>query len=105
MKHNKNEAKTPSDLLDDLRSLVSEAEKMMTDSVVAPTEEAVNTLRERFKATQARLADVYADTKRHVSAGAHYTDETIRAHPYPALAIAVGVGALLGMLIGRRCNR
>jgi ElaB/YqjD/DUF883 family membrane-anchored ribosome-binding protein len=105
MKHTNNEAKTPSDLLDDLRSLVSEAEKMMTDSVVAPTEEAVNTLRERFKSTQARLADIYADTKRHVSAGAHYTDETIRAHPYPALAVAVGVGALLGVLVGRRCNR
>ena len=105
MKHTRNDNKSPADLLDDLRSLVSEAEKLMTDSVVAPTEEAVNTLRERFKSTQARLADVYADTKRQVVAGAHYTDETIRANPYPALAVAVGVGALLGVLIGRRCNR
>jgi len=105
MKHTRNDNKTPSDLLDDLRSLVAEAEKVMTDTVVAPTDEAVNTLRERFRATQARLADVYADTKRHVSAGAHYTDEAIREHPYPALAVALGVGALLGVLIGRRCGR
>lgn len=105
MKHPKNDAKSPSDLLDDLRSLVGEAEKLMSDTVVAPTEEAVHSLRERFKSTQARLVDVYDDTKRQVVAGAHYTDETIRAHPYPALAVAVGVGALLGVLIGRRCDR
>jgi len=37
-----------------------------------------------------------------VVAGAHYTDETIRAHPYPSIAIAIGAGALIGLLIGRR---
>ena len=105
MKNTRNQNKTPSDLLDDLRSLVGEAEKLMSDTVVAPTEDAVNSLRERFRSTQAHLADVYADTKRQVVAGAHYTDETIRAHPYPSLAVAVGVGALLGVLIGRRCDR
>lgn len=105
MKNSSLENKTPSDLLDELRSLVKEAEQLMTDKVVAPTEDAVSTLRERFRVTQARLSDVYADAKRHVAAGAHYTDETIRAHPYPALAVAVGIGALLGVLIGRRCSR
>jgi len=105
MKNAKTESTKPSDLLDELRSLVAEAERLMSDTVVAPTAEAVSSLRERFRATQDRLADFYADTRRHVVAGAHYTDETIRAHPYPALAVAVGVGALLGILIGRRCDR
>jgi ElaB/YqjD/DUF883 family membrane-anchored ribosome-binding protein len=78
---------------------------MMSDQVVAPTADAVGALRERFKVTQARLADLYADTKDRVIAGARYTDESIRAHPYPSLAIALGLGALAGVLIGRRCNR
>jgi len=96
---------TPNELLDELRSLVAEAEKLMSDQVATPTVEAVSALRDRFKVTQARLAELYADTKDRVIAGARYTDESIRAHPYPSLAIALGVGALAGVLIGRRCGR
>lgn len=105
MNKNRIDTMTPSDLLDELRSLVAEAEKMMSDNVVTPTSETVSALRERFRVTQARLADLYADTRRHVVAGAHYTDETIRAHPYPSIAIAIGAGALIGLLIGRRSGR
>jgi len=102
MNKNRIDTMTPSDLLEELRSLVTEAEKMMSDNLVTPTSEAVSALRERFRITQDRLADLYADTRRHVVAGAHYTDETIRAHPYPSIAIAIGAGALIGLLIGRR---
>jgi len=35
-------------------------------------------------------------------AGARATDEAIHEHPYRALAIGIGVGALAGYLIGRR---
>jgi ElaB/YqjD/DUF883 family membrane-anchored ribosome-binding protein len=38
-------------------------------------------------------------------AGAKATDEAVRAHPWQAVAIGVGVGALIGYLAGRRCNR
>jgi ElaB/YqjD/DUF883 family membrane-anchored ribosome-binding protein len=38
-------------------------------------------------------------------AGAKATDEAVRSHPYQAIAIGVGVGALIGYLAARRCCR
>jgi len=104
MKNNKSTAQTPKDLLNDLRTLVSEAETMMSQSVGEHTDEAMATLRERFEAAQERLADLYDGARKKVVAGAKYTDETIRANPYQSIAIAAGVGLLVGVLLGRRSN-
>jgi ElaB/YqjD/DUF883 family membrane-anchored ribosome-binding protein len=38
-------------------------------------------------------------------AGAKAADEAVHEHPYQAIAIGVGVGALLGYLLARRCSR
>jgi ElaB/YqjD/DUF883 family membrane-anchored ribosome-binding protein len=95
-------AQTPQDLLDDLHTLVGEAEKMMGDSVSEHTEDAISALRSRFDAAQERLAELYTGARKKVVAGAKYTDETIRANPYQSLAIAAGIGLLVGVLVGRR---
>lgn len=103
MKNNQDStAQTPQDLLNDLRTLVLEAEKMMGDSVSEHSADALSALRSRFDATQERLGEYYATAKKKVVAGARYTDETIRANPYQAIAIAAGVGLLAGILLGRR---
>lgn len=52
-----------------------------------------------------RLGEVYASAKKNISAGAQHTDEAIRANPYQSMAIAVGVGLLIGVLIGRRSSK
>ena len=100
---NRNDASvlTPADLLNDLRSLVVEAEKMTAASIGEHTEEALDSLRERFVAAQERCADLYAGARKKVIAGAKYTDETIRENPYQSLAVAVGVGVVIGVLVGR----
>ena len=95
-------AQTPKDLLDDLRSLVSEAEKMLGDSLTEHSEDAVSALRSRFDAAQERMGELYAGARKRVVAGAKCTDEAIRANPYQSLAIAAGVGVLVGVLLGRR---
>ena len=95
-------AQTPKDLLNDLHDLVSEAEKMMSDSIGEHTEDALTSLRARFDSAQERFADIYAGARKRVVAGAKYTDETIRANPYQSIAIAAGVGLLVGVLVGRR---
>jgi len=102
MKNNTETAQTPKDLLNDLHALVAEAEKMMGDSLSEHTEDAVSALRSRFDAAQERFADLYAGARKRVVAGAKYTDETIRANPYQSIAIAAGVGLLVGVLLGRR---
>jgi ElaB/YqjD/DUF883 family membrane-anchored ribosome-binding protein len=97
-------AQTPEELLQDLRALVSEAEAMLGNSLTEHSAEAVASLRARYEATQERLAELYAGAKKKVVAGARYTDEAIREHPYQAIAIAAGVGLLVGVLLGRNSN-
>ena len=56
----------------------------------------LETLAEDARALMAATADV---------AGDKADDETVRANPCQAIAIGVGVGALIGYLIGRKCSR
>ncbi len=107
MKNNKSDSATqsPEALLEDLRSLVSEAEKMMGDTLTEHSEDAVSALRSRFNAAQERLGEFYTGARKKVVAGAKYTDEAIRANPYQSLAIALGAGLLVGVLLGRRSSK
>ena len=102
MKNNKDTAQTPKELLHDLQALVADAEAMIADSATEHTADAIDSLRARFAAAQERFTDAYAGARKKVIAGAKYTDEAIRENPYQSLAIALGVGVLVGVLIGRR---
>ena len=102
MKNNKNTAQTPKELLHDLNALVAEAEKMVGDSITEHSAEVVDSLRERFSDAQERFNEAYAGARKKVIAGAKYTDATIRENPYQSLAVAAGVGLLIGILLGRR---
>jgi ElaB/YqjD/DUF883 family membrane-anchored ribosome-binding protein len=102
MKNNKEHAHTPAELLTELKTLVAEAETMMADSLSEHTADALGNLRDRFSAAQERFSEMYDRTKKKVVAGAKYTDSTIRENPYQSIAIALGVGVLLGLVVGRR---
>ena len=102
MKNNKVTAHTPKELFNEMQALVAEAQSMMADSVSEHTADAVDALRSRFESAQERFADVYAGARKKVIAGAKCTDEAIRENPYQSIAIAAGVGLLLGVLLGRR---
>lgn len=104
MKKNKDTAQTPKELLNDLHTLVAEAEKMMGDSLTEHTADAVDALRTRYDAAQERISEMYEGARTKVVAGAKCTDTAIRENPYQALAIAAGVGLLAGILLGRRSN-
>jgi ElaB/YqjD/DUF883 family membrane-anchored ribosome-binding protein len=93
---------TPKELISELQALVAEAQTMLAGSVTEHSAEAIEALRQRFVAAQERLSVAYEQAKTKVVAGAKATDATIRENPYQSIAIAVGVGLLLGMLIGRR---
>jgi len=95
-------AQTPKELLNDLRTLVAEAEKMMGDSISEHTADVVSALRARFDIAHERLSELYTGVRKKVTAGARCTDEAIRANPYQSLVIAAGIGFLAGVLLGRR---
>lgn len=102
MKNNKDTVHTPKELLTELRALAVEAERMLSDSLSEHSAEAISNLRARFNAAHERFTEVYEGTKEKVVAGAKYTDTTIRENPYQSIAIAAGVGLLVGVLLGRR---
>jgi ElaB/YqjD/DUF883 family membrane-anchored ribosome-binding protein len=109
MKNNQDTAHTPKELLHELQTLVTEAETMLADALPENSSEAFGKLsarcdaaRERFNVAKERLAEFYQETKKRVAVGAKYTDTAIRENPYQSLAIALGAGVLLGVLIGRR---
>ena len=104
MKNSQQTAHTPKELLSELQALVAEAETMMAGSLSEHSAEAFGNLRERFNAAQERFGDAYTEARKKVIAGAKYTDETIRANPYRSLAIAAGIGLLIGVLVSRRSN-
>lgn len=74
---------------------------MMSGAITEHSAEALASLRARFSAAQERFNDLYAQARKNVIAGAKYTDGAIRENPYQAMAIALGVGVLLGVLVGR----
>ena len=89
-------------LIADISRLMAEAEEMLSESTSQHAEEKVALLRERESEAAQRLAERYAATKAKISAAARRTDEVIRANPYESLAIALGVGVLLGACFCRR---
>jgi ElaB/YqjD/DUF883 family membrane-anchored ribosome-binding protein len=95
-------AQTPKELLDNLHALVADVEKMMGAALFDQTEEALDALRERFAAAQERLNELYQGAKTRVVAEAQSTDDSIRANPYQAIALAARIGLLVGVLLGRR---
>ena len=97
---------TPEDILNELRSLVSEAEKLLGQMPAGNCgcEATLAALRERCEAAQERFSAAYQETKRKVVAGAKSADEAIRDNPYQSMAIALGLGLLAGALLGRRWN-
>jgi ElaB/YqjD/DUF883 family membrane-anchored ribosome-binding protein len=102
MKTDPESTHTPAELLKELQTLVVEAEHMMAASLSEHSTDAMEKLRQRFGAAQARLSEFVDGAKRRVVDGAKCTDAAIRANPYQSLAIAVGVGLLFGVLVGRR---
>jgi len=104
MKNNKHVTHSPKELLSELQGLVVEAQGLVVDSVAGNSAEALENLQERFSAAQERFLAVCDETKRKIVAGAKHTDARIRDNPYQSLAIALGVGVMVGVLASRRNN-
>ena len=90
------------DILENLRTLITEAEQVVTNGVSATSSEVLEDVRERLSEGLEKLNQYYGNAKERVVTGARRTDESIRSHPYESLAIALGVGVLVGALIRRQ---
>ncbi len=101
MKNPSSPAESPEQLAESLRSLIAEAEKTLLSSVSEHADGQLSALHDRLESARDRVATMCADAKVKVVAGAKQADSTIRSHPYESLAIALGVGVLLGAVLRR----
>ncbi len=95
---------TAEDILEDLRAVVRDAEALLRateghagermEEIRARAEETLGNARER-------LRNVGEGIEERARTAARSTDTYVRENPWTAVAIAVGVGYLLG-LVGRR---
>jgi ElaB/YqjD/DUF883 family membrane-anchored ribosome-binding protein len=83
-------------LADDARTLL-EATSELTDAKITEAREKLTEALEASKQSLGRLQE-------KAKAGAQAADKVIRDHPYQSIAIAFGVGALIGILVSRRNN-
>ena len=89
-------------LIADITQLMDEAEQMLNESTSQHAEGQVQLIREQCGDLRMRIEDFFSGTGKKIAASAHRTDRAIRAHPYKSIAIALGIGALLGAWYARR---
>lgn len=89
---------------DDLGQLADDAQALMTATADVAGEKVV-AARKRLAAALERTKEFAGRVRDKAVEGAKATDVAVHEHPYQAIAIGVGVGALLGYLIARRCCR
>jgi ElaB/YqjD/DUF883 family membrane-anchored ribosome-binding protein len=88
----------------DMGALAEDARALMTATADVAGEK-VGEARKRLATALERAKEIAADVRDKAVAGAKATDEAVHEHPYQAIAIGVGVGAILGYIIARRCSR
>jgi ElaB/YqjD/DUF883 family membrane-anchored ribosome-binding protein len=67
--------------------------------------EKVGEARKRLAAALESAKHIAANVRDKAVASAKVADQTVRENPYQAIAIGVGVGAIIGYLVARRCSR
>lgn len=102
-RHDTATAETPEQLIEHISRLMAEAEAMIAGPITEQAGGKLADIKERLESARGELVALYGKARKSVVAGARYTDETIRSHPYQSLAVALGVGVLIGALI-RRSN-
>lgn len=88
----------------DIGTLAEDARALMTATADVAGEK-VGEARKRLAAALDRGKEIAINVRDKAVAGAKATDEAVREHPYQAIGIALGVGALIGYLVARRCSR
>jgi ElaB/YqjD/DUF883 family membrane-anchored ribosome-binding protein len=88
----------------DIGALAEDARALMAATADVAGEK-VGEARKRLAAALERGKEIAGNVRDKAAAGAKIADQTIRENPYQAIAIGVGVGAVLGFLAARRCSR
>lgn len=89
---------------DDMGQLADDARALMTATADVAGEKVVEA-RKRLNAALQRGKEICDQVRQQAVQGAKAADVAVHEHPYQAIAIGVGVGALIGYFIAHRCSR
>lgn len=92
---------TPDALRQDAHTLAEDAE-MLIEATKEVMDDKVKAAREQLAETIELSRELYSGLKDKALQSARQADKRIHEHPYQTAFIALGVGALLGMLCRRR---
>lgn len=90
----------------DVEQLAEEARALISATADVAGEK-VAEARKRLATALERGKEMYGQARAKAAEGVKATDEAVHEHPYQAIAIGVGVGAIIGYLVATRrsCNR
>jgi len=88
----------------DMGTLAEDARALMAATADVAGEK-VTEARKRLAAALDHGKEIYDRVRDKAVEGAKATDEAVHEHPYQAIGIAFGVGALIGYVVARRCSR
>jgi ElaB/YqjD/DUF883 family membrane-anchored ribosome-binding protein len=86
---------------DEVNHLAADARALLAATADVAGEK-VGEARKRLSAALASGRQMAGQVRDKAVAGAKATDEAIHAHPYQAIAIGIGLGAIAGYLLARR---
>ena len=87
----------------DIGQLAEDARALMAATADVAGEK-VSEARKRLAVALERAKEMAGRVRDKAVEGAKAADEAVHEHPYQAIAIGVGVGALVGYLLARRCS-
>lgn len=98
---------TPSvpELIKQLEELLAEAENVRQVSLRGPADDSTglwSALRQRCLGLRRHFDTICVDARDRMITSARSADHAVRSHPYEGIAVAMGVGVLLGALARRR---
>ena len=92
-------------LMEDLKAVAADAEALLA-ATAHDASERVRAARQRASESlgraRTRLEELEEQVKGRATAAARELDHYVHANPWPAIATAAGIGALIGVLLSRR---
>jgi ElaB/YqjD/DUF883 family membrane-anchored ribosome-binding protein len=93
--------KKNAEIQDSAANLVEDAQALLA-ATADVAEGKVVEARKRLAVALEKGKQAWGHVQDRAVAGAKAADEVIREHPYQSIGVAFGLGALLGLLLGRR---